>query len=217
MTQRASMPTRTPKPRSKDAYHHGDLRNTLLAQALAAGSLESISLRQLAASVGVSAAAVYRHFQSKDDLLLALAGGGFDALRVRFANCFDITQAPGTASEAVQRMHRLASAYLEFAAAEPERWRLMFGPLAGAYRAQPAAADTVNTLDYLRAVLWGLYRCNVLPREPGEQELLFAWATIHGLASLRDGLLPLAQAQPALLAQRTVTRILAGLQPSNVA
>jgi AcrR family transcriptional regulator len=204
-------PNASSQARIASTYHHGDLRNTLLTQALAADSLESISLRQLAASVGVSAAAVYRHFQSKDDLLLALASHGFDVLRLRFAACFDIGQAPQNAAQATQRMVRLAQAYLDFAAAEPALWRLMFGPLAAPYRAQPPRADTVNTLDYLRAALWGLYRSQVLLREPGSAELLFAWATIHGLAALRDGQLPLAQSETAALAHSTVARIVAGL------
>jgi len=54
------------------AYHHGDLRNALLTVALERLGLEgadALNLRKLAARVGVSHAAVYRHFADKQALV----------------------------------------------------------------------------------------------------------------------------------------------------
>jgi hypothetical protein len=53
-------------------YHHGNLRDTLLATAIAQLAQQSdaaLSLRELARTAGVSVAAVYRHFPSKEALL----------------------------------------------------------------------------------------------------------------------------------------------------
>jgi hypothetical protein len=42
------------------SFHHGNLRQELIDAALAAPEIEGLSLRQLAASLGVTAAAAYR-------------------------------------------------------------------------------------------------------------------------------------------------------------
>ena len=57
---------------STSTYHHGNLRDTLVAATitqLAQQSDATLSLRELARTVGVSIAAVYRHFPSKEALL----------------------------------------------------------------------------------------------------------------------------------------------------
>lgn len=68
------------KPSKKKAYHHGDLRNSLLAAAeslLAHKGVAQLSLREVATAAGVSHTAPYRHFRSKRDLIEALAAEGF--------------------------------------------------------------------------------------------------------------------------------------------
>ena len=68
---------------SPEAYHHGNLRDALLAAGLAAlegAEGKAPSLRELARVVGVSATAVYRHFPDKQALDAALARAGLDLL-----------------------------------------------------------------------------------------------------------------------------------------
>src|SRR5271154_3073563 len=57
------------------AYHHGDLRAALMRAAggeIERGGYENLSLREVAASLGVSRAAPYRHFVDRRALLAAL-------------------------------------------------------------------------------------------------------------------------------------------------
>ncbi len=57
-------------------YHHGSLRRTLLQVASAMVEREgehAVSVREIARIAGVSAAAPFRHFKDKDDLLDAVA------------------------------------------------------------------------------------------------------------------------------------------------
>ena len=64
-------------------YHHGSLRDALLEaalQRLQADGVVKLSLRGLAADVGVSPTAVYRHFEDKSALLAAIACDGFIGL-----------------------------------------------------------------------------------------------------------------------------------------
>jgi AcrR family transcriptional regulator len=59
----------------KPNYHHGSLRDALLDAALVrlqADGIAKLSLRALAADVGVSPTAVYRHFEDKLALLAPL-------------------------------------------------------------------------------------------------------------------------------------------------
>ncbi|MEZ5651063.1 MAG: TetR/AcrR family transcriptional regulator [Burkholderiaceae bacterium] len=198
-------------PPSAASYHHGNLRQALIRAALAADSLETVSLRQLAASLGVSAAAVYRHFESKDHLLDALADVGFERLYERFEAACPL-RAPATGpAQARQRLTDLAIAYLEFAAHEAALWRLMFGPLAAARRSAGAPAGRPNTYEYLPAALHGLHRAGVIPSAPTESDVLFAWSTIHGLAMLRAGRVGTATGDIASVANAMTSRMLRGL------
>lgn len=60
---------------TKKQYHHKDLRNALIEKGIEivnSEGLYSFSLRKVAAACGVSHAAPYSHFQSKEELLLSL-------------------------------------------------------------------------------------------------------------------------------------------------
>src|ERR1700690_2322989 len=65
------------------AYHHGNLRAALLAQAeqiVRERGVEELSLRELARAVGVSHGAPRRHFPDRQALLDALAEDGVERL-----------------------------------------------------------------------------------------------------------------------------------------
>jgi NAD(P)-dependent dehydrogenase (short-subunit alcohol dehydrogenase family) len=67
----------------RDGYHHGDLRNALVASAvrlIETSGTSSFSLREAAREVGVSANAAYRHFDDKSALMTAVAAFGFRQL-----------------------------------------------------------------------------------------------------------------------------------------
>jgi AcrR family transcriptional regulator len=69
--------------KKRRSYHHGRLRQALLDAAVARlleDESAAVSLRALAADVGVSPMAVYRHFADVDSLLAALAVRGFQML-----------------------------------------------------------------------------------------------------------------------------------------
>lgn len=134
------------------AYHHRDLRAALLRTAgkmLEREGLASLSLRALARRAGVSHNAPYRHFPDRERLLAALAGEGFELL--------------GNALESRPR-REMGEAYVEFALAHPQRFRLMFGGLVHlekldqrAYDSlQKAFADLGDQAQYAAAAAWGL-------------------------------------------------------------
>jgi AcrR family transcriptional regulator len=104
------------------AYHHGDLRHALLKAAaveIEQRGYEGLSLRELAASLGVSRSAPYRHFADREQLLAALATQGFVELKQRYE------QSPASATPAA-RLRACGQAYLRLAAERPQLFRLMF-------------------------------------------------------------------------------------------
>ena len=106
-------------------YHHGNLRETLIAATIAQLAQQSdaaISLRELARAVGVSIAAVYRHFASKEALRAEVAAAGFAALRRKW----DQELPPEVSLPAAERFQLLGQQYIEFALNAPAHYRLMF-------------------------------------------------------------------------------------------
>jgi AcrR family transcriptional regulator len=194
------------------SFHHGNLRQELIDAALAAPEIAGLSLRQLAASLGVTAAAAYRHFDSREDLLFEVARTGFNLLRQRFASAFDITVPPSDAQEARHRLSRLACAYLQFADDEPALWRLIFGAQAQAYRQRVDAEGEPDSYEYLPAALLGLYSKGVIPTQPSERDALFAWSAVHGAATLRSGRVPGALISIPELANEVAERVIRAMK-----
>src|SRR5579863_903664 len=63
-------------PPAARPYHHGDLRRVLIdaaSQLAEEGGAEAVSVREAARRAGVSPGAPFRHFPSRDALMLAVA------------------------------------------------------------------------------------------------------------------------------------------------
>lgn len=106
------------------SYHHGDLRQALIANGLMMleeQGLEGLTLRKLATRVGVSHAAPEHHFPTLRHLLTAFAAEGFRlfAASMRAA----MAEAP---DDPADQLRAAARGYLAFASACPHLFRLMF-------------------------------------------------------------------------------------------
>src|SRR3712207_74133 len=109
------------KPRR--AYHHGNLRRALLDEALAtirAEGVDALTLREIGSRLGVSHAAIYRHFADKRALLTAVATEGFRALRRQLVAAWEEGGRGPAASQA------MGVAYIRFAVDNPSHYRVMF-------------------------------------------------------------------------------------------
>lgn len=108
----------------KPSYHHGDLRNALVAAALdllEEDGLEKLSLRRVAARVGVSHAAPAHHFPTLRALLNALARIGFE----RFDAAMRAAR-QAAPPDPMAQMRAAERGYLAYAEANPALFRLMF-------------------------------------------------------------------------------------------
>ena len=167
------------KTRSK--YHHGELREVLLAlavQQIAAVGIEKLSIRELARQARVSATAPFRHFPDKLTLLAALAIDGFTELAQRM-------QSPAqTKQDWETQFLQLGSTYVQFAEDYPVHYQLMFGAVLGDFSAsrelQEASASAYAVLD---ATLTEIKSNQQLEHDVAMLGGL-VWSTVHGMASL---------------------------------
>ena len=161
----------------KGGYHHGDLRVALITtglKKLEEGSAESLSLREIAREIGVSATAIYRHFPDKESLLSALAAEGMAQLARE-----QKTAGKAGGKEGFAEMGR---AYVRFAMNNPALFRLVFSSL-------PAAGDPncANPEDSPGGLLRQSITELAGPKASDAQRkagVLRAWALVHGLAML---------------------------------
>jgi AcrR family transcriptional regulator len=189
-------------------YHHGDLRRALLDAARAAlreAGLEGCSLREVARRAGVSHAAPYHHFASREAFLGALAAEGYAALDEAMA----AAQAAAPQDPAAQ-LAAVGMGYFLLARRQPDLFRLMTRPehLGPPPEAAPApGAACLGPYGRLQAVL-----ARLLGRPAVDAETHLCWAAVHGLALLAlDGGLGVPDAALDAHARAVLSRLASGL------
>jgi AcrR family transcriptional regulator len=170
-------------PGAPRGYHHGNLREALIAAALDLISKKGpagFTFADAARAAGVSAAAPYRHFRDRDALMADVARRGFERFTAELALAWDGgTPAPRAAFERVGR------AYLQFAEKEPALFAAMFesGVQIGQYPELREAGDRAFAV--LREGCEAL--AATLPKERRPPSLMMAlhiWSLSHGIAAL---------------------------------
>jgi len=177
---------------ARKAYHHGELRESLLEAAealLEQDGPAGLSLRKVGRQLGVTPGAPYRHFEDKDALLAALATEGFRKLRAAM-----LATQEG-AADGQERLRRAGVGYLQFASAHPELFRLMFGWMPA--RDVPELCDAGDAaFAALEGILKGCDEEGLLSRSVNEAGLL-VWSAVHGAAFLTiDDRLKLSEPAP---------------------
>jgi AcrR family transcriptional regulator len=175
------------KRKPKGAYHHGDLRAALLdasSEILRQKGVAALTLRSVAARLGVSHAAPRHHFADKDALLSAVSARGFR----RLADA--MLEAAAGERDPVRRLELTGVEYVRFALAEPELFRLIFGRRDANVTPELAEAGA-RAYDVLVEEARGalLAAGGDLARLPAV--VTAAWSLVHGLSLLLlDGRLP---------------------------
>lgn len=173
------------KEKKTSPYHHGNLKEELLQTALEmidTDGLDSITLRDLTQRLGTSRTAVYRHFASKEALILGVIEKGYEHLNLLFTPIFQ-----DRTHSVADRFETMGRAYLNFAIEHPNLYRLLFGEM---YRKE--REEICDYKDENQAS--GLYALIGLLAEAQEEGIIasvnpmvqaaMVWASIHGLASL---------------------------------
>lgn len=100
-----------------DSYHHGNLRAELIAAGLRMlnrDGIASFSLRRLSKELGVSHAAAYRHFRSREELLRAI----FVESSAMFRGALAASVPPDVSGE--EALMRLGTGYVRFFISHPD-------------------------------------------------------------------------------------------------
>jgi AcrR family transcriptional regulator len=165
-----------------ESYHHGDLRNALLAAAeavLAERGVEGFTLRECARRAGVSHAAPAHHFVDVTGLLSALAALGFETLTLSMRQAREGVEEPGA------RLRAIGRGYVAFARAHPERFRLAFSWHRLNHQDPALQIAGKAAFAELEAAIRLVAKAPAVPLE-GEllARLINAWSVVHGFAHL---------------------------------
>ncbi|MFE9319631.1 TetR/AcrR family transcriptional regulator [Nocardia sp. NPDC052278] len=167
---------------TRTSYHHGALRDTLLAACLRlieTEGLGAVSLRRVAREAGVSTGAPYHHFADRSALLAALSTQGFRQLGS------DLADARAAAGTPLQALTAMAETYVRFSQENPGYFRLMFRPeLSQPDKHPDAQAAGDAAFDVLADTIAEAVAAGLLPADKADTLAVMWWSLAHGMASL---------------------------------
>lgn len=167
----------------RDTYHHGKLRESLLAAGLDlldVEGLDAVTIRAVARAAGVAHSAPANHFKDKRALLTGLATQVFSE-RADVAERLLTNNNQGTAS----RIRDFARDWLLFGLAYPNRYRLV-------WRRDNLDTDDIGLnqqMDRIYNPLVNVFQSlpSTRPVSP-ETDAIALWSLLHGYLSMRlDG------------------------------
>lgn len=188
--------------RPRTTYHHGDLRGAALdagLRLLDARTANDLGLREVAREIGVSAAALYRHFPDKNALLAALAREGLERLGS------EQQRAMAVAGGGIAGFMARGLAYVHFAVDHPAIFRLIYNSAQGTDVLEDPIGNVSSAMRGLRQDIERLLPATMSSAQR-KAAALHAWALVHGVAMLiLDG-----QIAPDW---RLIEQVLAGVEP----
>lgn len=157
-----------------------DARGAIVAAAssvFAERGIDGISMRQIAGEIGVSATALYHHFENKNALVNAACKAGFDEFEAR------LEAAAREAASPLDALRACARVYVDFALEWPMHYDVMMirphqwalGPTPG--EDPPALAGQIALVEACQAA-------GQLAAGDAREAAHRLWASLHGVASL---------------------------------
>ncbi len=167
----------------KRGYHHGNLKAALVEGALQlieAKGPTGFTLSEAAKQAGVTPAAVYRHFEGRDDLIAEAAREGYEV----FGDLMEYAYAGGQPS-ALAAFESTGRAYLAFARKYPGHYVAMFESGISINRSPELAAVANRALGVLEKAATDLSK-HIPPekRPPPQMFSAHIWALSHGVVEL---------------------------------
>jgi len=197
------------------ASENADTRTRLLRHArdvYLEGGPAHFSLREVARRAGISAAAVYRHFDDKDDLLSAVCSEGF---QIFYGYLMRALAEPTP----IDRLRAAIDLYRRFAVENPRDYRVIFMTAredSSVGTSRKAAPPTSPTFQFLVDRVRECIDVRDIAHGDAVEIAVNIWAHVHGLASLRlsGHLAPIGNDAAFARFFRTSTdRLLRGLAP----
>ncbi len=167
--------------RGEGALLHTEVLDAVDRLLLAGADEGAISVRRIAAEVGVSPPAIYRHFPDKATLLFSVCERHFAA--------FDqaLLEAEAGVTDPLEALYARGRAYAQFGLSNPEYYRILFMGRSGAdpqnwsaERLGAAAAFTHQVEAVQRCIDSGAFA----PLADARLIAIGLWAAVHGVVSL---------------------------------
>jgi AcrR family transcriptional regulator len=140
--------------------------------------VDALAVRPIAASLGMTPMAVYKHFDDKADLTAAVVQAGFQVWETYLARAVQHTDARGIVWETLLQ-------YREFALAEPRLFELMFlTPRENVAHVNEGTATTESpSFTRVAQAAAAVAAAGGLPNNPRDA-ILAIWASSHGLVAM---------------------------------
>lgn len=165
-------------------YHHGNLKHELVAcflSLLKTLAAEKISLRKLAAELGVAPTAVYNHFANKDELIVAVKEECLQHLTQYLEKSAKKGETPK------QRLCELGRGYFTYSVEHVAYFEMIFQTeVADSCITESFVEKAMQAESALRAVVVDLLEENNIPSTQYNEGLgAFAvWSLAHGISLL---------------------------------
>ena len=142
-----------------------------------------LSIRALADRIDYTPGALYKYFDSKDNLIDAVRAEAFEQL-----NSFIATRIQ-SASSAAEMLLSGGLAYIEYAGLHPQEYFLMFNMESS--KATSGEQRDIAMRSLLQIVKFGLAQGEFLAQDDYDAAAIayHCWATVHGIASLQTTIL----------------------------
>jgi AcrR family transcriptional regulator len=161
-------------------YHHGNLEEALLTAGLheaKARGPRNLGVNFLAKAVKVSPTAVYRHFLSGESLRANISQQAREELATQ------MLKAIATQTDFKKRFQAAGRAYINFALNDPGLFAVAFV----ACEEGPKREDSPSAWMVLQDSILDICNAGLVDSSEVEQVASFAWATVHGFATLAGG------------------------------
>ena len=161
---------------NKDTYHHGNLKEAIILEALRLLTLQSIkelSFRHISRNIGVVSSAPYNHFKNKEHLLQEI-------IKVGQKKLFKIIEIEKNKSSVpAEQLLLIAKAYLNFALKEKTVFNLMFSE---------TNEDLILLTDEIvlqfSKIISEKFKAGKRVKLTEKGSAITAWSMIHGLATI---------------------------------
>lgn len=164
-------------------YHHGDLRHALIEAGIdfiKQNGEDALSLRRIAEICGVSNAAPYAHFKSKDEFIAAIQNYIMDL----FADALEQSMAEYKYSPSLLPM--LGKTYVMFFYENPFYFDFLFSRRNISIKLSLDNANTAENLPFaiLQKAARSVFGKAKLSEKLIQDKIIAMWALVHGLASI---------------------------------
>jgi AcrR family transcriptional regulator len=168
---------------TKEHYHHGDLKKDMIQkgmQLLNEVGYDGFSLRKVAAKCGVSHAAPYKHFMSKEELIVAIVQEVSDSFCAALEEA--LLMYP---DDAENQIIELGKCYVRFMVENPDYMRFIF--ITPNHKCINMISESdCNTDPYQIFQKSALRYLAFLKADPLDQatDILTMWSLVHGFSML---------------------------------